>query len=540
VKSAGEIMEILEAFDLTKSHRDAAELAGCSHHTVGRYVAVRDAGGRLDRAVPRPQLIDAYLPKVEEWVENSKGKLRADVAHDKLVVLGFAGSERTTRRAVRQVKVAFAAGRVRVHRPWVTEPGMWLQYDFGDGPVIDGRKTVLFCAWLAWSRFRVVLALRDRTAPSVFAALDVTLRRLGGAPTYVLTDNEKTVTVEHVAGIAVRNPQIVAFARHYAVTVLTCEPADPATKGGSESTVKLAKADLVPTDTNLLPAYDSFADLEQACEVFCGQVNTRVHRVTRRPPVEMLAAEQTRLHVLPAAPHTVALGVTRVVPPKTPMVSLDGAQYSVPHRLLGQTVWVRVHGLPAQQGPGEQVVVVHVGPAGPVEVARHLRAQPGSPKIDDAHFPPAPAGALHREPAARNAAEAQFLALGQGARLWLTEAAAAGTARMRVKMAQSVALGKLVGTVEVDWALGHAAVHGRFAEADLPSILDHHAGSRPGTGPGGATGPVYAASEDHSLTQGTACWASLGAPAPGVGAAPAPGADGDMTTAADRDTQVWT
>jgi len=36
------------------------------------------------------------------------------------------------------------------------------------------------------------------------------------------------------------------------VTVHTCEPADPASKGGSESTVKLAKADLVPTDTNLL------------------------------------------------------------------------------------------------------------------------------------------------------------------------------------------------------------------------------------------------------------------------------------------------
>jgi hypothetical protein len=75
---------------------------------------------------------------------------------------------------------------------------MWLQYDFGDGPVIDGVKTTLFCAWLAWSRFRVVLAIRDKTAPSVMAALDVTLRRLGGAPTYLLTDNEKTVTTEHV------------------------------------------------------------------------------------------------------------------------------------------------------------------------------------------------------------------------------------------------------------------------------------------------------------------------------------------------------
>ena len=35
----------------------------------------------------------------------------------------------------------------------------------------------------------MVLAILDKTAPSVFAALDVTLRRLGGAPTYVLTEN---------------------------------------------------------------------------------------------------------------------------------------------------------------------------------------------------------------------------------------------------------------------------------------------------------------------------------------------------------------
>ena len=118
---------------------------------------------------------------------------------------------------------------------------------------------MLLCAWLAWSRFRVVIALRDKTAPSVFAALDVTLRRLGGAPTYVLTDNEKTVTVAHVAGIAVRNPQVVAFARFYGVTVHTCEPADPASKGGSESTVKLAKADLVPKDTNLREEYASLS-----------------------------------------------------------------------------------------------------------------------------------------------------------------------------------------------------------------------------------------------------------------------------------------
>lgn len=239
-------MRILDAFDLTESLRDTGELAGFSHHTVKRYVDHRAGGGELDRAATRAQLIDEYLPKVEEWVERSKGKVRADKAHEKLLAMGYTGSERTTRRPVATVKRAYRAGRVRVHRPWVAEPGMWLQYDYGDGPVIDGVKTVLFVAWLAWSRFRVVLAIRDKTMPSVFAVLDVTFRRLGGAPTYVLTDDEKTVTSEHIAGIPVRDPRLVAFAEHYSVSVHTYVPADPASKGGTESSVRISKADRSP------------------------------------------------------------------------------------------------------------------------------------------------------------------------------------------------------------------------------------------------------------------------------------------------------
>jgi len=516
MKSAEEIMKILEAYDLTESLRGAAELVGCSHHTVAAHVAARDAGRAVGEPAARARLVDEFLPKIEEWVERSHGKIRADRVHAKLVGLGFEGSERTTRRAVARVRKAYRLGNVRVHRPWVTEPGMWLQYDFGDGPVIGGAKTVLFCAWLAWSRFRVVLPIKDKTAPSVFAALDVTLRRLGGAPTYVLTDNEKTVTVEHVAGIAVRNPAMVAWGRHYGVTLATCVPADPASKGGSESTVKIAKADLVPTEANLLAEYASFAELEAACQAFCDQVNARVHRATRRAPVEMLEQERARLHPVPAAAHTVAFGLTRQVGVKTPMIMFEGAQYSVPHTLLGQAVWVRSHGA----GTGERVVIVHVGPGGPVEVARHARATPGSPSLQDAHFPPAPAGALGRTPTATTTAEAEFLALGEGARLWLAEAAAAGTTKIRVKMAAAVDLAKLFDAADVNWALGHAAVHARFAEADLPSILDHHAGARPD----GQDARTHQAGEAGSLTQGTSAWAAFGTtgggqvrPVPAVG-----------------------
>ncbi len=298
----------------------------------------------------------------------------------------------------------------------------------------------------------------------------------------------------------------MAFARHYAVTVHTCQPRDPASKGGVENAVKLAKADIVPTDTNLAEEYDTFAELEAACTAFMGKVNNRVHTSTKRVPQVMLAEEQMRLHPVPAAPHTITFGQTRTVATNTPMVSYQGGSYSVPHRLLGETVWVRLHGT----GRDERVIIVHVGPGGAVEVARHRRADPGSPQLHDDHFPPPPAGALHREPIPGSTAEAAFLALGEGAALWLKEAAAQGTSRIRVKMDHAVSIAKLTAPGRVDWALGHAAVHHRFGEGDLASILAAHPDPT-------LTPPALRAGETRSLTQGTVGWAALGAtttPAP--------------------------
>lgn len=492
MKSDEEIMEILEAFDLTGSYRDAGELAGCSHHTVAHHVAARGAG-RLGETARKDQLIDPYLDKVEEWVEASKAKVRADVAHDKLVALGYLGSERTTRRAVATAKKAWLAGRRRIYRPWVPEPGMWFQFDYGDGPVVAGAKTWLFCAWLSWSRYRVVLPILDKTLPTVIACIDATLRRFGGCPTYALTDNEKTVTTAHVARIPIRNAAMVSAAGHYGLTIATCVVADPESKGGAEATVRISAADLVPCDANLLSAYESFAAFEAACDAFCAQVNSSVHATTRRIPAEMLLEERARLHRLPE-PYTAAFGLSRVVGANTSVVAIDSCSYSVPHELRGEVVWVRYH--------GDEVVITHVGPSGPVEVARHERTTPGTPRYVDEHFGPTPEGPLNRTPRPSNAAEEAFCAIGPGAALWLTEAGAAGVCRPRPKMAEAVALAALHGTAAVDRALGEAAVMGRFDEGDLASIIAHHASA--------GAGELRRASEDHTLQPGTSAWEGFG------------------------------
>ncbi|MEU9398065.1 IS21 family transposase [Streptomyces sp. NPDC048324] len=497
MKNSREIMEILEAYDLTGSYRAAAELAGCDHHTVARYVKMRAAGQNPGQHRHRARAIDDYLPKIEELVVRSQGRVRADVVHKRITSMGFTGGERTTRRTVAEAKAQFRAGRRRIYRPWVTEPGLWLQYDFGDGPVIKGRKTTLFCAWLAWSRFRVVIPIWDKTLPTVTAALDATFRRLGGVPAFVLTDNEKTVTTDHVAGIAVRNPEIVEVARHYGTTIRTCVPADPETKGGSESTVKIAKADLVPKDVNLREEYQTFGQLEAACRSFSEEVNSRTHRATRSKPAERLTEERQRLHPLPREPFTATFGTTRRVTWES-TISVEAVRYSVPHELIDTRVWARFH--------GDELIVTAVDEDGTArEVARHHRGEPGSPVLEDAHYPPRENKQADRTPRATSAEEAAFLQLGPGAASWLIEAGSAGVRRIKAKMAEAVALSKLHSAAEVDRALGTAAVTARFADKDLLSILDYQAVH-------GLAEPVRR-SENHSLQPGTSAWSALGAPA---------------------------
>ena len=66
-------------------------------------------------------------------------------------------------------------------------------------------------------------------------------------------------------------------------------------------------------------------------------------------------------------------------------------------------------------------------------------------------------------------------------------------------MADAIGLARLHGVDQVDWALGHAASYGRFAETDLASIL---AANPPGQ--------HRSASEGHSLQPGTSAWEGFG------------------------------
>ena len=62
--------------------------------------------------VARPKLIDPHLAKIEEWVERSRGKVRADVVHGKL------GDHESGRSVERRRRVSLASLTGPLLRQW--------------------------------------------------------------------------------------------------------------------------------------------------------------------------------------------------------------------------------------------------------------------------------------------------------------------------------------------------------------------------------------------------------------------------------------
>lgn len=492
------IMEILEAFDLLGSYRAAANLVGCSPNTVKRFVLARESGIPVSRRVRRGRITDPFTDKIWEMVDRSRGKIQAKKIHQTLVLLGYEGSFRTTCYAVRQAKMRWSAANARVHRPWVASPGQWMQYDFGHGPRISGVASVLFVAWLAWSKARFVMAIPDKTLASVVDGLDQAFRYFGGVPTYVLTDNERTVTSDYVCRLPVRNAQSVSVARWYSTTIHTCMPYDPASKGGVERSVQVAKDDLVPKDTNLRTQYESFADLARACREFNDRVNGEENS-SGFIPLQRLAVERESLHKVPSEPYPLCDGQARRVGKKTPIISFDKAKYSVPYTLMGKTVYVRHNQVSGQ------VVITHRDSEGMIEVvATHAHAASGQVVLDDAHFPPSqPTGPLARSPRACNDIERAFLDIGEGASRFVAGAAGAGVSKLGERLGKIVDIVPIYGKARVEEALSLCAQSGRFTLEDVCSIMQRV-----------PRGQTFTVAGEDTLSQGTSAWAGKA----GVGA----------------------
>src|SRR5699024_3381716 len=117
------------------------------------------AGQARPVRAPRPANYEAVCTLVAQDVKDTRGRISAKRLLPKARAAGYTGSARNFRRLVAEEKKAWRAEHGRRHRPASWSPGEHLVIDWG---VIHGVH--VFCAVLAWSRFRFVRFAADEKA----------------------------------------------------------------------------------------------------------------------------------------------------------------------------------------------------------------------------------------------------------------------------------------------------------------------------------------------------------------------------------------
>ena len=405
--------------------------------------------------MPRGRNYDGVARLVAERVDKTSGRISAKRLLPAARAAGYAGSDRNFRRLVAAAKQAWRREHHRGRRQAVWSPGEHLVIDWG----AEGGLHV-FCAVLAWCRFRFVRFAGDERAETTLALLAECFEVLGGVPGKVLADRMGCLKGGVVANVVVPTGQYVRFAAHYGFRPDFCEAADPESKGIVENLVGYAKADLMVPQA----PFGDLAAANAAAAAWCAEVNAAVHSEICAVPAERLVTERELLAPLPSLRASIGKMVTRKVD-RLSCVRFGSARYSVPVRLIGSQVQLRTD-------DGRLLAVVAA--TGEV-VAEHVLVAPGEASVRDEHYG-GPRAAPRRAARPKTAAEKEFCSLGPVAEAFITGAAAAGSTRLGTDLAELNTLRAAHGDQDFLAALDRAVAFCRWRAADVRSILAAGAG----------------------------------------------------------------
>jgi len=471
-------MDMHAAYQEVGSYRAAAEICGTTDKTIKRAVEkARAAEAASSAEVAVAHNYDPVTAIIAERVAKTEGRMSAKRLLPVVRAAGYSGSSRNLRRAVAEAKAAWRIDHHRGRRPGVWAPGDMLVFDWGEiGPLF------VFCAVLAWSRFRFVYFADNLRAETTMAALAQCMETIGGVPKTLLTDRMGCLKGATVAGLVVPTPDYVRFVTHYGTRPDFCEGADPASKGIVENLVGYVKSDL------MIPEELSVTDLAGANAkgvAWCAEVNARVHTEIAAVPAERLEIERPLLGDLPQLRARIGKVVRRKVD-RLSCVRFGSARYSVPTSHIGRTIELVV--------ADNTVTATFLGEI----IARHDLVAPGETAICDDHYGGArsyPARAVR----AKTEAEKAFCALGPVAEAFIKGAAARGVTTLAGDLVELCDLEAAHGREALVAALGRAVEFGRFRAGDVRSILAAGSGVPRPRGPGDALIVDLPVTETRSL-----------------------------------------
>lgn len=332
--------------------------------------AVRRVLGKREPAAeraPRPRALDAYRAFVADTLTRYPS-LRATRVFDMLRERGFAGSARSVRRFVAEVRPA------RVHEAYLrveSLPGEQAQVDWalvGKLPVPGGERAVwAFVMVLGYSRAMWAEVLFDLSAHALCRSLVRAVSFFGGSTRSWLFDNAKSVVTERY-GTAYRfTPALVDLAGRLAVQPDLCAVRRPEHKGKVERAIRYLRdrffagrtlVSLERTNAELLCFFEQVA-------------HARPHpTLPGKTVAQVFAEEKPHLLRLPEVLPATELAIPVYVD-KTASVHFDGNSYSVPPRFAQKTLVLIADELHVRLDDGA------------AEVARHLRCWGKRARIED-------------------------------------------------------------------------------------------------------------------------------------------------------------
>jgi len=252
------------------------------------------------------------------------------------------------------------------------------QVDFGTGPeLVDPEtgeifKTHFFLMTLCWSRHQYAEIVLDQKVPTWLECHRHAFEWFGGVPAKVIIDNAKCAITRACARDPVVQRAYAECAEGYGFKIDACPPRQPQKKGRVESGIKYLKRNFLP-----LRAFRSLTDANQQLQAWILEAaGNRIHGSTHEKPLVRFAIEQPLLKPLPAVPPELAEWANVKVHRDT-HVQFEKCLYSVPFKLIGQTLWLKATPVTVRIYRDHELVAVH---------ARLFR--PGSRATLDDHLPP--------------------------------------------------------------------------------------------------------------------------------------------------------
>ena len=202
-----------------------------------------------------------------------------------------------------------------------------MQYDWGEFHYEQEgkeRKFYGFTAILGYSRMRFVTFVKRCDTATMLRCMIEAFDYFGGLPRTALTDRMKSVFLEEMEGEMPRwNPLFADFMATLGVAPRVCRPRKPQTKGKVERSVEVIKYGFWPG-----VHFSDLDDLNQQALAWCNRLNQKVHRTTRRVPLDLWVEE--KLSALPKDSTWERFGAEERRVSSDGFVSFDGVLYGLP------------------------------------------------------------------------------------------------------------------------------------------------------------------------------------------------------------------